>query len=88
MVVVDYWPGKQGSDMHQKLLPNKMRVLLTMNGITRKGLSEKLGVHWSMVSRWVSGESRAPCRQIKAIAKEFGISPSEIVDSNDLGILK
>lgn len=54
---------------------NKLKTLMKKYNITRQELAEELGIHYSVLTKWLNGDRKPPaiahrCIQLYEIAKD------------------
>lgn len=59
-----------------------IRTLRKLSGITQQKLAEELGVGRPRVGAWEEGRAEPPLTIVLAIAKHFGVTPSELIGKN------
>ena len=66
-----------------KNFDKRLQELLTVSGVSRKELADRLGVTVPVVSRWLNGVSVPDVYQFREIARLFGIPYEWFLDGGD-----
>ncbi|MCM1114125.1 MAG: helix-turn-helix transcriptional regulator [Clostridium sp.] len=62
---------------------NRLQQLRKMNGYSQEVLAEKLGISRQSISKWERAESSPEIDNLMALAKIYGITVDELLDTSD-----
>jgi transcriptional regulator with XRE-family HTH domain len=65
--------------MGEKMFPRWISKQLVKNDMSQRELSEQLGIHESLVSRWMKGERVPTLPRIIKLSSIFGVGVEEIL---------
>jgi len=60
---------KKEREVYKKLIPERLRLYIAKNGITKEALAKKLGVSRMQLFRWLKGENYPSSEMIKKMEK-------------------
>lgn len=70
------------------LTANRLQQLRKLNGYSQEVLAEKLGISRQSVSKWERGDSSPEIDNLMALAKIYGITIDELLDTENNEILE
>ena len=71
-------PSKQITDV-----PNRIREIRLLRGLTLQALSERVGCSDETIRRYETGEGAVTLSQLERIAQELGVRASELINEHD-----